>query len=136
LAKELQRQLIEENNIKNSKNDDHDNGNHNNDHEDDDEDDNEEEDDGDYTPSSDGKNEKIYRDTDEIKTTGNEALIPTDRLRDLLGHVDITIAPEYRIKRILCPGWDEYRAVVEVFNGPNVLNRHMGPAFRATYSDA
>jgi hypothetical protein len=46
----------------------------------------------------------MFCDADEIKTTGNEASIPTDRLRDLLNHLNITTHPEFRIKRVLCPG--------------------------------
>jgi hypothetical protein len=78
----------------------------------------------------------MYHDADELETFGNEALIPTNRLRDLLGHIDITTALEIRIRRILRPGWEEFRAVVEVFDGPNVISRHMGLAFRVTCSDA
>jgi hypothetical protein len=84
---------------------------------------------------SDLEKEKMYRDTDEIKTFGNKALNPTGRLQDLVGHIGITIAPKFRIKRILHAGWEEYRAVVEVFNGPNVINMHMGPPFTMTYND-
>jgi hypothetical protein len=119
---------------------DHDNGNHDNDnnHKDGKEDDNEndDEDDEDYTPLSDSKKEKMYYEANEIKTSGNEALIPTDRLRDLLSHIDITTASEFIIKRVLCPGGEEYKAVVEIFNGPSVISRHMCPAFSTTYQDA
>jgi hypothetical protein len=78
----------------------------------------------------------MFRDTDEIKTTGNEAPIPTDRLRDLLNHLNITTHPEFRIKRVPRPGREEYKAIMEIFSGPNVLSHHKGPAFRATYQDA
>jgi hypothetical protein len=64
---------------------------------------------------SDSQKVKMYHDADEIKTFGNEAPIPTGRLRDLLGHIDI--APEFRIKRVSHLGWEEYIAVVEIFNG-------------------
>jgi len=97
-------------------NDDHDN-------------DNEDEDDEEYTPLSDSEHEKMYREADELKTFGNEAPIPTGRLRDLLRHIGITTAPEFRIKRTPRPGREEFRAVVEIFNGPNVISRHMGLAF-------
>jgi hypothetical protein len=40
----------------------------------------------------------MYHDTDEIKTAGNEALIPIGRLRDLLNRIDITTLLEFRIK--------------------------------------
>jgi hypothetical protein len=33
------------------------------------------------------------------------------------------------------PRAGEYKAVVEIFNGPNVISKHMGPAFQATCSD-
>jgi hypothetical protein len=39
-------------------------------------------------------------------------------------------------KRILRPGREEYKAIVEIISGPNVLSRHKGPAFRTTYQDA
>jgi hypothetical protein len=80
---------------------------------------------------SDSKKEKMYHEAEEIKTVGNEAPIPTGRLLDLLDHVDITTPPEFRIKRVLRPGQEEYKAIVEIFNGPSVINQHKGPAFRA-----
>jgi hypothetical protein len=73
---------------------------------------------------SDSKKEKMYRDADEIKTTRNEAPIPTSRLRDLLNHMDITTLPEFRIKRVSCPRREEYKAIMEIFNGPSVVSRH------------
>jgi hypothetical protein len=66
------------------------------------------EDDEDYTPWSNIKKDETIHDADEIKTFGNEAPIPTGRLRDLLNHINITTPPEFRIKRILCPGREEY----------------------------
>jgi hypothetical protein len=57
-------------------------------------------------------------------------------LRDLLNRINITTLPEFRIKRIPRPGREEYKAIVEIINGPNVLSRHKGPAFRTTYQDA
>jgi cobalamin biosynthesis protein CobT len=99
-----------------SPNDDHDN-----DHEE--EEDNEEEeeegndaedkDDEDYTPLSDSEKEQTYRNADEIKTAGNEALISTGRLRDLLNRLDITTPLEFRIKRVPRPGREEYKAIME-----------------------
>jgi hypothetical protein len=99
LAEEFQLQLNGENNVDNSNNDDenHNNENDNNNNEDD-------EDDEDYTPSSDAENEKMYCDTNEINTFENEALISTERLQYLLGHIGITTALEFKIKRIPCPG--------------------------------
>jgi hypothetical protein len=122
-----------------SQNDDHDN-----DHEEEENNEEEEEegnkaegeDDEDYTPLSDIKKDETYSDTDEIKTTENEALIPTDRLRDLLNRLDITTPPEFRIKRVTRLGREEYKVIMEIFNGPNVLSHHKGPAFRAMYQDA
>jgi hypothetical protein len=95
----------------NENNDNHDNGNNDDEEEEDHKDDEEEEGnedeykyDEDYTPLSDSKKEKMYYDIDEIKTARNEATIPTGRLRDLLNHIDITTLPEFRIKRVMCPG--------------------------------
>jgi hypothetical protein len=60
--------------------------------------------DEDYTPWSKAEKDEIFHDADEIKTFGDEALIPTGRLRDLLQHINITTPPEFRIKRISRPG--------------------------------
>jgi hypothetical protein len=54
----------------------------------------------------------------------------------LSNHINITTPPEFRIKRILRPGREEYKAIVEIISGPNVLCRHKGLAFRTTYQDA
>jgi hypothetical protein len=78
----------------------------------------------------------MYREADEIKTAGNEALRPTGRLRDLLNRIDITTPPEFKIKRVPHLGWEEYKAIMEILNGRNVISRHKGLAFRATYQDA
>jgi hypothetical protein len=94
------------------------------------------EEDEDYTPWSNAKKDEIFHDANEIKTFGDEATIPTGRLRDLLKHINITTPPEFRIKRIPHPGREEYKAVVEIISGPNVLSQHKGPAFRTTYADA
>jgi hypothetical protein len=53
---------------------------------------------------SDTKKDEMFHDADEIKTFGDEALIPTRRLRDLLNRINITTPLEFRIKRISCPG--------------------------------
>jgi hypothetical protein len=102
LAEEQQLPQNDENNNNNDNvgSINHDDKNHDND----DENDNKNNDDEEYTPLIDSENEKMYCDTDELKSFGNEALIPTDRLRDLLGHMGITTAPEFRIKRVMCPG--------------------------------
>jgi hypothetical protein len=58
------------------------------------------EDDENYTPWSNAEKDETFHDADEIKTFGNEAPIPTGRLRDLLNHINITTPPEFRIKTI------------------------------------
>jgi hypothetical protein len=63
-----------------------------------------------------------FHDTVEIKTFGNEAPIPTGRLRDLLNRINITTLPEFRIKRVPHLGREEYKAIVEILSGPNVLS--------------
>jgi hypothetical protein len=80
--------------------------------------------------------DETFHDADEIKTFGDEAPIPTDRLRDLLNRINIITPPEFRIKRVLCPGQEEYKAIMEIISGPNVLSCHKGLAFRTTYQDA
>jgi hypothetical protein len=79
---------------------------------------------------SDSDKQKVYHDAEEIKTVGNEAPIPTGRLRDLLNRINITTSPEFRIKRVPRSGWEEYKAIVETLSGPNVLSRHKGLAFK------
>jgi hypothetical protein len=62
------------------------------------------EEDEDYTPWSNTEKDETIHDANEIKTFGDEAPIPTGRLRDLLNHINITTTPEFRIMRIPCPG--------------------------------
>jgi hypothetical protein len=62
------------------------------------------EDNEDYTPWSNAEKDETFHDADKIKTFGNEAPIPTGRLRDLLNRINITTLLELRIKRILRPG--------------------------------
>jgi hypothetical protein len=93
------------------------------------------EDDEDYTPWSNVEKDETFHDANKIKTFGNEAPIPTGRLRDLLNRINITTPPEFRIKRTPCPGQEEYKAIVEILSRPNVLSRHKGPAFKITYQD-
>jgi hypothetical protein len=115
------------------------NDDHDNDHEEEEEEEGneaEDKDDEDYTTLSDDEKEQMYCDVDEIKTARNEALIPTGRLRDLLNCLDITTPPEFRIKRVPHPGREEYKVIMEIFGGPNVLSYHKDLAFRATYQDA
>jgi hypothetical protein len=89
------------------------------------------EEDEDYTPWSNVEKDETFHDIDEIKTFGDEAPIPTIRLWDLLNRINITTLSEFKIKRILRPGREEDKAIVEIISGPNVLYRHKGPAFRA-----
>jgi hypothetical protein len=49
----------------------------------------------DYTPWSNAEKDETFHDADEIKTFGDEAPIPTDRVRDLLNHINITTLPEF-----------------------------------------
>jgi hypothetical protein len=94
------------------------------------------EDDEDYTLWSNSKKDEMFHNADEIKTFGDEAPIPTCRLRDLLNRINITTPPEFKIKRIPCPGQEVYKAIIEIISGPNVLSRYNGPAFRTTYQNA
>jgi hypothetical protein len=64
-----------------------------------------------YTPSSDGEDEKMYRDADEVESFGIEAPVLTGRLRALLEHLGITTAPWYMIKEVLHSGWVEFKAI-------------------------
>jgi hypothetical protein len=93
-------------------------------------------DDEDYTPWSNAEKDETFHDADEIKTFGDKAPIPIGRLRDLLNHINITTPLEFRIKRILRPGREVYKAIMEIISGPNVLSRHKCPSFRTTYQDA
>jgi hypothetical protein len=77
----------------------------------------------------------MFHDADEIKTFGDEAPIRTGRLRELLNRISITTPPEFRIKKISRPSREEYKPIVEIISGPNVLSRHKGPAFRTAYPD-
>jgi hypothetical protein len=118
----------------------------NHDHDQQEEEDNEKEEEGgnkaegeedeDYNPWSNAEKDETFHNPDEIKSFGDEAPIPTGRLRDLLNHINITSPPEFRIKRNPRPGREEYKAIVEIISGSNVLSRHKGPAFRTTYQDA
>jgi hypothetical protein len=75
----------------------------------------------------------MFHNADEIRTFGDEALIPTGRLRDLLNRINITTPPEFRIKRIPHPDREGYKAIMEIISRPNVLSGHKGPAFKTTY---
>jgi hypothetical protein len=78
---------------------------------------------------SDFEKEKEYHIADEIKTCENEALIPTSRLRELLNCIGITTPIEFRVKRVLHPEREEYKAIVEILSGPNLLSHHQGSSF-------
>jgi hypothetical protein len=96
----------------------------------------EDKDDEEYSPLSDTEGEKLYRDAKEIESFGAEAPVSIGRLQALLGHLGFTSAPKYRIKGILHLWRVEFKAVLEIFQGPKVINRHTGPAYRASNSDA
>jgi hypothetical protein len=88
------------------------------------------------TPPSDTEPEKMYRDVDEVESSGAESPILAGRLRDLLEHLGITTAPRYRIKEVPHSGRVEFKAIAEIFFGSWILCRHKGPAFRTLRSDA
>jgi protein involved in temperature-dependent protein secretion len=76
----------------------------NDDHDQQEEENNEEEEEGNkvegeedenYTPWSNTEKDETFHDADEIKTFGDEAPIPTGRLRDLLNRINITTPPEF-----------------------------------------
>jgi hypothetical protein len=65
---------------------------------------------------NDAEKDETLCDADENKITRNEAPIPTGRLRDLLNHLNITTHPEFKIKRVPRPRWEEYNAIMEIFS--------------------
>jgi hypothetical protein len=87
-------------------------------------------------PPSDTEPEKMYRDTDEVESFGAESPILAGRLRALLEHLGITVAPRYRIKEVPCLGRVEFKAIAEIFFRSRILCQHKGPAFRTSRSDA
>jgi hypothetical protein len=48
----------------------------------------------------------------------------------------ITSAPKYQIKGIPHPRRVEFKAIMEIFQGPMVISKHTGPANIASNSDA
>jgi hypothetical protein len=88
-----------------------------------------------HSPPSDTEDEKMYRDADEVESFKAEASIVTGRLRALLEHLGITIAPRYRIKEVSHPRQMEFKAITEIFFRFRVLCWHKGPAFRTSHSD-
>jgi hypothetical protein len=87
-------------------------------------------------PLSDTEPEKLYRDADEVESFGAESPILAGRLRALLEHLGITIAPRYRIKEVPRSGRVEFKAIAEIFFGSRILYLHKGPAFRTSRNDA
>jgi hypothetical protein len=85
---------------------------------------------------SDTKDEKLYRDADEVESFGVEAPVLASRLRALLEHLGITTTLRYRIKEVPHLGWVEFKGVIEIFFRTRVLCRHKGPSFRTSHSDA
>jgi hypothetical protein len=77
----------------------------------------------------------MYQDADEVESFRTESPILVGRLRALLEHLGITVAPRYRIKEVLRPGWMEFKAIAEIFFGSRILCRHKGLAFRTLHSD-
>jgi hypothetical protein len=72
-------------------------------------------------PPSDTEPEKLYRDADEVESFRGESPILAGRLRALLEHLGITIAPRYRIKETPCSGRVEFKAIAEIFFGSRIL---------------
>jgi hypothetical protein len=87
-----------------------------------------------HPPSSDTKDEKMYRDADEVESFGAESPILAGRLRALLEHLGITTAPRYKIKEVPRSGRAEFKAITEIFFGSRILCPHKGPAFRTSCS--
>jgi hypothetical protein len=85
---------------------------------------------------SDTEPEKMYRDADDVESFRAESPILIGRLRALLEHLGISIAPRYMIKEVLCSGRVEFKAIAEIFFGSRILYRHKGPVFRTLRSDA
>jgi hypothetical protein len=74
-----------------------------------------------HPPLSDTEDEKMYRDADEMESFGAESPILAGRLRALLEHLGITIAPRYRIKEVPRSGRVEFKAIAEIFFRSRVL---------------
>jgi hypothetical protein len=74
-----------------------------------------------HPPPGDTKDEKMYRDADEVESFGAESLILAGRLRALLEHLGITTAPRYRIKEVPRSGRIEFKAIAEIFFRSRIL---------------
>jgi hypothetical protein len=88
-----------------------------------------------YSPLSVTEGQKLYRDAKDIESFGAEALDLTGWLQALLGHLGITSAPKYQIKGIPRLGRVGFKAIMEIFQGPKVISRHIGPACGASNID-
>jgi hypothetical protein len=82
------------------------------------------------------KDEKMYRDADEVESFGADSPILAGKLRALLEHLGITTAPRYKIKEVSRSGRVEFKAFTKIFFGSRILCWHQGPAFRTSHSDA
>jgi hypothetical protein len=78
----------------------------------------------------------MYRDADEVESFRAEAPVLAGRLRALLEHLGITLAPPYRIKEVLRSGRVEFKTITKIFFRSRVLCRHKRPTFRTSHSDA
>jgi hypothetical protein len=74
-----------------------------------------------HPPPSDTEDKKMYRDADEVESFGAKSLILASRLRALLEHLGITIAPRYRIKEVPHSGRVEFKAIAEIFFRSRIL---------------
>jgi hypothetical protein len=74
----------------------------------------------------------LYQDAAEFESFRTEASISNGRLQALLGHLAITTAPKYQIKRLSHRGRLEFRDIMEIFHGSKVVSSHMGPAHQAS----
>jgi hypothetical protein len=77
-------------------------------------------------PPSDTEPEKMYRDADKVESFGAESPILAVKLRALLEHLGITIAPRYKIKEVPRPRRVEFKAIAEIFFGSRIFCRHKG----------
>jgi hypothetical protein len=74
-----------------------------------------------HPPPSDTKDEKMYRDADEVESFRAESPFLVGRLRALLEHLGITTAPWYRIKEVPRSERVEFKAIAEIFFGSRIL---------------
>jgi hypothetical protein len=63
----------------------------------------------------------MYRDAGEVESFGAESPILAGRLRALLEHLGITIAPRYRIKELPCSRRVEFKVITEIFFKSRIL---------------